>query len=279
MRLKHKVAVAVAAATLLLGLSAVPAMATVAQQQQCALLTGSDMGSGYIGVYGDPVILNPVSLTSIELPSDKFHFQAYVQDVESSGTGIPTQMVWKDFRDFEDIQLEDTNTVQPFNFNIGQDDDVILSDGSVITPSFPYLIRCEYKPFGNSTVASDGVTAAPTFSETETVSLIKNASTKVTFSKSGTVKHAGTRFNFHVSPACGGISGGDGIVPCIIRVTVAKKGAKTLTYNVATDPNGAVSVTLKLGSKKGTYKVSARFVGNIYGVASKTVSKTFVASH
>jgi hypothetical protein len=273
MRLNVKVAVA-AAAAFLLGACLAPAMASAApvvQQQQVALEVGSDMGAGFTGVYGDMITLQPAVISDkAELPTDKFHFQAYVMDVETSGTGIPTGMVWKDFRDFEDIQLEDTNTVQPFSYQIGMDDAVILSDGSVVTPTFPYLIRCQYEPYGVSTVATDGVTAAPTYSETETVTLIKNASTRVSVSTHGTIKHAGTAFRFQVSPISG---------IGVIRVTISKSGSKTLTYNVTTDENGYASKTLKLGTKNGTYKVSARFLGNIYGAASKTVTKSVRASH
>jgi hypothetical protein len=247
----------------MLGLSVGTALAAAAAQQQVALLVGSDMGTGFTGTYGSEVVLAPAVMDKIELPNDKFHFQAYVMDVETSGTGIPTGMVWKDFRDFEDIQLEDTNTVQPFAFQIGVDDAVILSDGSVVTPAFPYLIRCEYKPAGASTAPSS-------FSETETVSLIKNTSVKVAFSTTGSIKHAGTKFNFHVSPDCG---------VGIVKVTITKPGTKTLTYNVATDDNGVASTTLKLGAKNGTYKVSAKFLGNQYGSASKTVSKNVRAAH
>jgi hypothetical protein len=40
-----------------------------------------------------------------------------------------------------------------------------------------------------------------------------------------------------------------------------------------------VSATLKLGTKKGTYKVTAKFNGNRYGAGSKTASKTVRAAH
>jgi hypothetical protein len=190
-------------------------------------------------------------------------------------------MVWKDFEGFEDCQLEDTNTIAPTDYRIGMDDAVILSDGSVVdpaaalldtatigyTPFTPtthgYLIRCEYKPGGSSTTP-------PSYSETETVSLITNDPTAVSFSKSGTVKHAGTNFNFQVSPDCG---------PGTITVTVTKSGSATRTYSVTTDQNGAASATLVLGTKNGAYKVSAKFLGNAFGVASKTVTKSVVAAH
>jgi hypothetical protein len=252
--------------------------AFAASQQSVALLIGSDQGSGFVGTYGDPITLQPASMTSIELPKDKFHYQVYCANDTSQGVSLGMQ--WTDTEGFEDVQLEDTNTVQPFTYALGIDDAVILGDGSVASPvallttatigytpfttsTYGYLIRCQYEPLGSSTTP-------PSYSETETVRVIKNSSTAVSFSKSGTVKHAGTTFNFHVSPDCG--SG-------TITVTVAKSGAKTLTYNVTTDEDGAASATLKLGTKNGTYKVSARFLGNIYGVASKTVSKSFVANH
>jgi hypothetical protein len=260
MRLKHKVAVAVAAAMLLVGTSVATAVAA-GPQQTVALQVGSEMGTGYVGAYGNEILLAPALMTSIELPGDKITFQAYVQDsVDASGN--PGAWKWMSFRDFEDIQLEDTNTVQPFSYSIGVDDGVILTDGTVVTPAFPYSIRAEYKVGGSST-------SPASFSETETVGLIKNASTRVAISTSGAIRRAGTRLKFQVSPNCG---------VGTVRVTISKSGSKTLTYNVTTDASGAASQTLKLGSKNGTYKVSARFLGNAYGVASKTAVKNVRAS-
>lgn len=276
MRFKLKVAVAVAAATLLVGASAATAFAS--SPQSIALLIGSDQGSGFVGTYGSPITLQPASMSSIELPKDKIHYQVYCSNVDSMGVSLGYQ--WTDTEGFEDVQLEDTNTVQPFTYALGIDDAVILGDGSVASPvsllttatigytpfttsTYGYLIRCQYEPLGSSTTP-------PSYSETETVQVIKNSSTGVSFSKSGTVKRAGTKFNFRVSPDCG---------PGTIRVTVTKSGLATRTYNVTTDEDGAASATLKLGTKNGTYKVSAKFLGNIYGTASKTVSKNVVANH
>lgn len=269
MHLNSKVAVVIAAAVLLLGMSVATAVAAVAEQQTVALKVGQDFGTGFTGTFGSEIDLQPAVISNkAELPSDKFHFQAYVMDVDASGT--PTAMTWKDFQDFEDIQLEDTNTVSAFPYRLGMDDKVILSDGSAITPPFPYLIRAEYKAFGNSTVAVGTTsTAAPTFSETETVTLIKNDATRVAISTSGAVKRAGTKLGFRVSANCG---------VGTVRVTISKAGSKTLTYNLATSENGYASGTLKLGTKNGTYKVSAKFLGNVYGVASPAAVKTVRAN-
>jgi hypothetical protein len=260
MRLNSKVAVLVAGAVLVLAASVATAYAL--NTQSVALQVGGEQGTGFSGSYGDEIVLQPASMTSIELPGDKFHFQAYVSNVTSMGVSVGMQ--WTDFRDFEDIQLEDTNTVLPFAYNLGVDDAVILGDGTVVYPTPPYLIRAEYKPAGSST------TPTASFSETETVSVEKNNSTKVTISKSGVVRHNGTWFNFQVSPNCG---------PGTIVVTVKKSGAKNRTYNVFTNEDGVATAKLKLGTKNGTYKVYAKFLGNVYGVASATAVKTFRASH
>jgi hypothetical protein len=127
----------------------------------------------------------------------------------------------------------------------------------------------EYKPFDPATGKSAS-TVPGTYSETETVSAVQNLSEKVTVSTSGTVKHAGTKFKFQVSPVAG---------VGTIRVTISRSGSKTLTYNIAIDSEGAASTTLKLGAKLGAYKVSARFLGNTWGVGSKTAVKNIRANH
>lgn len=260
MRLNSKVALVVAAAGLVLAASVATAYAA-APQQSVALQVGTEMGTGFMGYYGDEIDLQPASMSSVELPGDKIHFQVYCSNVTSMGVSVGMQ--WTDFKDFEDIQLEDTNTVQPFGYDLGIDDGVILGDGTVVYPTPPYQIRCEYKVAGSST-------SPASYSETETVSALRYSSTKVTFSKSGTVRHNGTYFNFQVSPNCG---------PGTVRVTVKKSGASNKTYDVTTDENGHASAKLKLGTKNGTYKVYAKFLGNVYGVASKTASKSFKAAH
>ena len=256
MRLKVKIAVAAAAVTLLFGMSVAPALAaTPSLPQQVALQIGDAAGNGYFGYYGQEIDLQPTSMTSIELPKDVFTFQAYVKDSD----GL---MKWLPFRDFESITLEDTNTVDPFGYRLGIDDTVSLTDGTAITPAFPYLIRAEYLPGGLETAVAGTTTPTPSYSETESVNVFKRGSEKLAFAKSGAVKRAGTTFVFQVS-ANAGVG--------TIKVTISKSGSKTLTYNVATDANGAATATLKLGTKRGTYKVSARFLGNGFGAASKTV--------
>jgi hypothetical protein len=283
MRLNSRAAVFIAAATLVLATSAATAFAAAAHETVALDLAGfkidpiaraigtvdsvdTSASPAYMvaeGHYGEEVTLQPVVLSKIELPNDVFHLQVLVHDVDASGTPLPGDPVWKDFQGVEDIKLEDTNTVSPSSYAIGMDDMVAFGDGTVATPVFPYTIRCEYKPAGAST-------DMPSYTETETVGLIKWTSTRVTFAKSGTVKKAGTLFNFQVGPDCGA---------GVIKVTVSKPGSKTLTYSVVTDVFGSASETLKLGTKNGTYKVSARFLGNRYGVASKTVTKSIKAAH
>lgn len=279
MRLKSKAALALAAAAVLVAASAVTAFA-VAAQQSVALIVGDAQGSGFSGSYGDEVVLQPASMSSIEVPGDKIHFQALVQNVDASGTpqvdasGTPV-MSWIDFQDFEDIQLEDTNTVQPFSFNIGADDKVILADGTSISPFLAqphpngtYEIRAEYRPSPGLDASGNvlaGVSTSPkSLSETETVTLIKNTGVRVSIA-AGAVRKAGTRFTFRVSPGCGVSQ---------VRVQVVRSGQATRTYTLTTDENGVVSSTLKLGSRTGSYKVTARFLGNIFGSASGTASKT-----
>ncbi|MDR3685594.1 MAG: hypothetical protein P4L93_01365 [Coriobacteriia bacterium] len=265
--MNSKVAVLVAGVVLLLASTAAVAhAATPAPYTPVALQVGTEMGNGFSGAYGDEVELQPATMNSIERPGEKFHFQVYMSTLTSQGVPFG----WTDFKDFEDIQLEDTNTVQPFTYNIGVDDGVILNDGlgTVAFPQSPYQIRCEYKALDSSGTANS--TLAPSFSETETVTVEKNMSTTVGISTSGSVKHLGTNFNFQVSPDCG--------IGNIV-VTVKKSGAKNRTYTLTTDETGAVSAKLKLGTKKGTYKVYAKFGGNAYGVASKTAVKTLKVSH
>jgi len=283
MRLNSRAAVFIAAATLVLATSAATAFAAAAHETVALDLAGfkidpiarangtvdsvdTSASPAYMvaeGHYGEEVVLTPVVLSKIELPNDVFHLQVLVHQVDASSAVLPGDPIWMDMVGIENIQLEDTNTVAPFSYAIGMDDGVLMGDGNIVTPVFPYTIRGEYKPAGAST-------DLPSYTETETVGLIKWSSTKVTFAKSGTVRHNGTLFNFQVGPNCG---------IGTIKVTITKPGSKTLTYNVVTDEFGAASETLKLGTKNGTYKVTAKFLGNRYGAASKSVAKSVKAAH
>lgn len=292
MRLNSKVALVIAVAMVVLGMSTVAAIATVGGPQQWVALdlAGSKLSpaervlsvdeSGTpstfnmaVGAYGDEITLQPTVISNVpELPNDVFHFQILVpNDVDASGT--PVGPAWKDLSAELDVKVEDTNTVLPITYLLGVDDQVVLGDGTLWTPVFPYQLRCEYKPGGTSTtstvIAYSPFEGSKSYSETETVALIRNRSTKVALSTSGSIKHAGTKFNFHVSPNCGVGN---------IKVTVTKAGSKTLTYTVVTDADGYASATLKLGTKNGTYKVSAKFLGNTYGVSSSTASKNVHAN-
>jgi hypothetical protein len=298
MRLNFKVALVATAAVLVLGGSSMMAALAVtggAQQSVALDLAGSkltpaervayysvdDSGTPTgmpaafdtaVGAYGDEVMLQPTVTSAIELPNDVFHFQILVNDVDASGTPLAAP-VWKDLSAELDIKLEDTNTVPPISYRIGVDDVVTLGDGTLSVPVFPYQIRCEYKPGGASTTTGSGLSpfeGSASYSETETVDLIRNTSTKVAFSTSGSIKHAGTTFNFQVSPNCG---------VGAIKVTVARSGSKTLTYRLTTDADGFASAKFKLGTNNGTYRVSANFLGNTYGVASPTTSRNVRAAH
>lgn len=282
MRLELKVAAAIAAATLLVGTyigfagtataavgtdpTQVVALDLLGHRMDAATRAGVDATDGAFvfaqGAYGEPITLQPTVLSMIERPGDKFTFQVYVQDSADPTTGV-RPWVWLPFRDFEAVQLEDTNTVPPFTYSLGADDQVILSDGSSVTPAFPYTIRALYQPVGLDT------TPSASYTETETVYLTRNSSTRVVFKTSGTVKHAGTRFTFTVSPNCG-------VGP--LKVWVSKAGTKTVSYRLTTDENGTASATFKLGAKTGTYKVTALFSGNTYGGASRDVSKSVRAT-
>ncbi len=261
MRLKFNAAVAAIATALLLGAIVAPAMAALSPQT-VALQLGDSTGTGYYAAYGQDINLQPTSLSTMERPGDVFAFEAYVTDSDGVQKWLPLQ-------DFESITLEDTNTVQPFGFRLGYEGTVSLSDFSTLALTFPAQIRCEYKPVDPATGKSASTTPTPTYSETETVNVVKNDVTKVTIATSGTIKHAGTVFKLHVSP-----NSGIGTV----KVTVSKSGTKTLTYNVLTDQDGNATQTLKLGTKNGTYKVTARFMGNQFGAASKTVTKSVHAN-
>ncbi len=256
MRLKFNATVAAIVTALLLGAVVAPAMAALSPQT-VALQLGDSAGTGYYAAYGQGIDLLPTSLSTIERPGDVFAFEAYVTDSDGVQKWLPLQ-------DFESITLEDTNTVQPFGFRLGYEGTVSLTDFSTAALTFPAQIRCEYKPVDPATGKSASTTPDKTYSETETVNVVKNGVTKVTIATSGTIKHAGTVFKLHVSPNCG---------VGTIKVTVSKSGSPTRTYNVTTDQDGYATSTLKLGTRNGTYKVTAKFLGNLFGAASKTAVK------
>ena len=257
MRSKFNAAMAAIVTALLLGAVVAPAMAALSPQT-VALQLGDSAGTGYYASYGQGIDLLPTSLSTMERPGDVFTFEAYVMDSDGVQKWLPLQ-------DFEAITLEDTNTVQPFGFRLGYEGTVSLSDYSTAALTYPAQIRCEYKPVDPDTGKSTSTEPEKTYSETETVNLVKNAATRVTISTSGTVKRAGTVFKLHVSPVSG---------IGTVKVIVSKSGSLTRTYLVPTDQDGNATKTLKLGSKNGTYRVTARFLGNQFGAASKTATKS-----
>jgi hypothetical protein len=261
MRLKFNVALATITAALMLAAMVAPAMAALSPQT-VALQLGEEAGTGYYASYGQQVDLLPTSLSSIELPGDVFAFEAFVTDSD----GVQK---WLPIMDFESLTLENTNTVAPFSFRFGYEGTVSLSDYSNVALTYPAQIRVEYKPFDILTKKSESTTPTKTYTETETLNVVRNLSEKVSIYTVGTIKHAGTQFHFHVSPNAG---------VGTIRVTVSKSGSKTLTYNVLTNADGAATQTLKLGTAHGNYKISAKFLGSVWGVASGTAVKTVHAN-
>jgi hypothetical protein len=232
MRVKFTIAMAAATAALLIGAFAVPAIAAVTSVGlQAAPVAGH---------FGDNVDLTPtVDDVASVVPGQFFNVEVF------DGAN------WVTFG--EGLTVENTGVVPVQSIMLGYD------DASVI---YPAQFRTVFltKASGGTTI---GVSAA------QTVSALKYHKSTLKMAPSKTVRHAGTRVRFTVSPVSG---------PGDVKVTISHKGAKTQTIIVTTNEDGVAYPKLRLGSGAGSYKIKATFLGDRFAPHSKSVSKTVYAS-
>jgi len=135
----------------------------------------------------------------------------------------------------------------------------------------PTLFRATFKPVSRGSGPSVDASGKPVAwaappavvsnNAAFTVAKVKTVKLKTGYPK--TVKH-GKKYYFsaHTSPNVG---------VGTIRFTITRHGYRTVTVNAKTDDSGYATAALKF-AKRGTYKVTARWLGNAFGAASKAVT-------
>lgn len=199
--------------------------------------------------YDHDVLITPTIIGTESIPGDAITLE----------TWSSVDATWTLFG--EGLKVEDTGTVCPQYVSI---DETFLPwyIGGAWTPT---NFRATFKPVSRGKDASGTAWPAPpaVVSNTATLTVSKIGTVRVKTSYPKTVKH-GKKYTFsaHNSPNVGAGT---------IRFTITRHGYRTVTVNAHADDSGWASTKLKF-AKKGTYKVTARWLGSAFGVASKAVS-------
>lgn len=201
--------------------------------------------------YAHDVVITPSIVGTVTIPGDGITLQTW-SSAESTWTAFG-----------EGLKVEDTGTVCPQWVSV---DETFL-------PWFysgawhPALFRAIFKPVSRGADTSGTAWPAPPSVTSNTASLsivkVKTVKTKISFPKRVKHGHKGA-FYAYTSPSVG---------IGTMRYTITRKGSRTVTVNATTDDAEGSTVAMLKFSKKGTYKVSARWLGNPFGAASsKAVS-------
>jgi len=216
---------------------------TVAAYAGTATLQGTLKVSPSGGHYDDEITMTP-SMNATAYPGD-------IVDIEY----LTSKNTWEKYG--ESLSVEDTvgpdavsglTTVGPLAFVI---------DGSL---QYPAVVRAHFTPKDSAqgTEVSDPVW----------VRMIKNTRTKVILSAPKTVTH-GKQYAIasRVTPNSG-----------VGRISVKVKRLPSGTprvYTIETDESGLATFTF-IRSNKGRYSITQKFLGNRFGAASPSVTKTIV---
>jgi hypothetical protein len=225
------------AAIALVALTAAPALAdTVAVNLTVAPSTVT---------YAHDVVVTPSITGTDTLPGDTITLQTW-SSVDST---------WTQFG--EGDKVEETGTVSPQYVSV---DETFLPwfVGGAWTP-VPF--RAIYKPVSRAKDASGtAIASSPVTSNTDTmtVSQLTTVKTKISVPKSAKRGKKCT-FAAHTSPNVG---------VGTVRFAITRAGFHTVTINATTDDSGQATASLKF-AKRGTYKISARWLGNAFGAATK----------
>jgi hypothetical protein len=229
------------AAIALVALTAVPALA--------GAVTVNLAISPAAAAYDHDVVITPTIVGTETIPGDAITLE----------TWSSVDATWTLFG--EGLKVEDTGTVCPQYISI---DDTFLPwylHGTWTPTNF----RATFKPISRGKDASGTAwPASPSVvSNTAALTVIKTRTVRVKTSYPKSIKH-GKKYTFraHTSPNVG---------VGTIRFTITRHGYRTVTVNARADDSGSAAAVLKF-AKKGTYKVTARWLGNAFGAASKAVS-------
>jgi hypothetical protein len=235
------------AAIALVALTAVPAFAdTVAVNLTVAPPTVT---------YAHDVVVTPSITGTDTLPGDTITLQTW-SSVDST---------WTQFG--EGDKVEETGTVSPQYISV---DETFLPwfVGGAWTPT-PF--RAVYKPVSRAKDASGtAIASAAVISNTDTMTVgrVTTVKTKISTPKSAKRGKKCT-FTAHASPNVG---------IGTVRFTISRAGFHTVTINATSDDSGYATASHKF-SKRGTYKISARWLGNAFGAATKKSVSGHVAIH
>jgi hypothetical protein len=191
------------------------------------------------------------------LPGDTFVIEALQPD----GLG---GSAWTSFG--EGLKVEETGTIAPQFAVVDETFLPWFSGGSWAPAQF----RVTYKPVSRSKDASGVAIPAPTVMNTgatPTFTVKKVTKVKTTVFAPKKVTHGG---RFYVAGQAAPVVGIGWL-----KITISKKGFKTLTYKLLTDDSSYAQQQIRL-TKRGTYKVSAAWLGTSFGSPSKAYSKNVV---
>jgi hypothetical protein len=225
------------AAMALVALTAAPAFAdTVAVNLTVAPSTVT---------YAHDVVVTPSITGTDTLPGDAITLQTW-SSIDST---------WTQFG--EGDKVEETGTVSPQYISV---DETFLPwfVGGAWTP-VPF--RAIYKPVSRAKDASGTAIASdPVTSNTDTMTVSKVASVKTKISVPKSAKRGKKcTFSAYTSPNVG---------IGTVRFTIARAGFHTVSRSIKTNDSGYAATTFKF-AKRGTYKISARWLGNAFGAATK----------
>ena len=237
----------IVAAIALVALTAVPAFADT--------VTVNLAVSPVTAFYAHDVVITPTIAGTQTIPGDGITLE----------TWSSVDATWTLFG--EGLKVEDTDTVNPQYVSV----DETFLPWFVSGVWQPTQFRATFKPISRGAGPSVDASGKPipwaappaVVSNTAamTVAKIKTVKVKTGYPKS--VRHGKTyTFSAHTSPDVG---------IGTLRFTIARHGYRTVTVNATTDESGYASAKLKF-AKKGTYKITARWLGNAFGAASKAVT-------
>ncbi len=192
------------------------------------------------GVYGTEIVVQP-SIEGTVVVGDKVELYA-----------LDNEDIWQKYGEGQLVEAnEETGSapvIEPLYLHI---------DDSM---SYPAVLRATYVP----------KTGTAYHSEPFRIRLVKNTKTAVKITAPASVR-AGREFIslFEVLP-----NSGIGKVRVTIK-KVAGAGTFRKTMTLTTDEEGGIEQALKFATA-GSYRVSAKFLGNTFGVASPTASRTIV---